>query len=42
MLSHKGFILCFGDDSVVKLVIDNIFPEGITKLDLPTFCNSIK
>lgn len=42
MTSRKGQTLCVDDDLAAKLLINNIFGEKQTHMDLPSFSNAIK
>lgn len=42
MLSRKHETLSVDDDLAAKLLINNIFGDITTNIDLPLFCNKIK
>jgi hypothetical protein len=42
MTSRKGQTLSVEDDLAAKLLVNNIFGERTTSLDLPSFCNALK
>jgi len=42
MTSRKGITLSIEDDLAPKLLINNIFGERTTNMDLPSFCNALK
>lgn len=42
MLSRKGTQISVDDDLGAKLLINNIFGETMSNMDLPSFCNALK